>query len=226
MAAQSADQSANQPANEPLSRRERAALCEVMDQVGADAPTLCAGWTCYDLAAHLVLREGSPLSGAGLVFPPLERLTNKGMDRLKSRVPYPELVDRVRQGPPLLSPFRPSKVDRAANAVEYFVHHEDVLRAQPGWQRREIGSRDQDSLWARVGALGRLTSRRATVGIELVRTDVADNRRIRSGEPALVARGLPSELVLFVYGRGEHAHVEVEGDARAREAFDHGQLGL
>jgi len=217
---------AAQPANQSLSRRERDALCEVMDRVGPDAPTLCAGWTTYDLAAHLVLREGSPLSGAGLVFPPLERLTNKGMQRLRSRVSYPELVDRVRQGPPLLSPFRPAKVDRAANAVEYFVHHEDVLRAQPGWQPREIEPSDQDSLWARIGALGRLTARRATVGIELVRTDVADNRRIHSGEPALVARGLPSELVLFMYGRGEHADVDVEGDAQAREAFDHSQLGL
>ena len=217
---------AAQPANQSLSRRERDALCEVMDRVGPDAPTLCAGWTTYDLAAHLVLREGSPLSGAGLVFPPLERLTNKGMDRLRSRVPYPDLVDRVRHGPPMLSPFRPAKVDRAANAVEYFVHHEDVLRAQPGRQRREVDPRDQDSLWSRVGALGRLTARRATVGIELVRTDVADNRRIRSGEPTLVARGLPSELVLFVYGRGEHAEVEVEGDAEARKAFDHSQLGL
>jgi len=218
MAAQSASQS--------LSRRERVALCDLMDEVGPSAPTLCGGWTTYDLAAHLVLREGSPLSGAGLVFPPLERLTNKGMDRLKAKVPYPELVDRVRTGPPLLSPFRPAAVDRAANAVEYFVHHEDVLRAQPGRPRREIASRDQDSLWGRVGALGRLTSRRATVGIELLRTDVADNRRIRSGEPTLVARGLPSELVLFVYGRGENADVEVEGDAQARRAFDHSQLGL
>lgn len=212
--------------NQSLSRRERVALCDLMDEVGPDAPTLCEGWSTYDLAAHLVLREGSPLSGVGLVFPPLERLTNRGMERLKSRVSYPDLVDRVREGPPLLSPFRPSAVDRAANAVEYYVHHEDVLRAQPGRQRREVDPRAQDSLWNRVGALGRLTARRATVGIELLRTDVADNRRIRSGEPTLVARGLPSELVLFVYGRGEHADVEVEGDAQAREAFDHSQLGL
>ena len=212
--------------SQPLSRRERAALCDLMDEVGPDAATLCEGWTPYDLAAHLVLREGSPLAAVGIAFPPLERVSNHGLDRLKSQVPYPELVDRVRQGPPLLSPFRPAKVDRAANAVEYFVHHEDVLRAQPGWQQRDIDPHDQDSLWARIGALGRLTARRATVGIELVRTDVADNRRIRSGEPVLVARGLPSELVLFVYGLGEHAEVEVEGDAQARKAFDHSQLGL
>jgi uncharacterized protein (TIGR03085 family) len=209
-----------------LARRERAALCDLMDRVGADAPTLCAGWTTYDLAAHLALREGSPLAVAGAVFPPLERLTNRSMDKTKARTPYAELVDQVRKGPPLLSPFRPSPVDRAANAVEYFVHHEDVLRCQPGWTRRELDRRDQDSLWARVAALGRMLARRATVGIELVRSDTSDVRRIRSGEPTLVVRGLPGELVLFAYGRGAVADVEVEGDRDAQDAFDHSQLGL
>jgi uncharacterized protein (TIGR03085 family) len=209
-----------------LAGRERSALCDLMDEVGPDAPTLCEGWTTYDLAAHLVLREGSPLAVAGLAFPPLERLTNRGMDRLRSRVPYLTLVERVRQGPPLLSPFRPPQVDRMANAVEYFVHHEDVLRAQPGRPGRRLERRDQDSLWGRVGALGRLLARRAPVGIELVRSDVEDARRIRSGEPTLVVRGLPGELVMFAYGRGADADVEVEGDRAARDAFDHSQLGL
>jgi uncharacterized protein (TIGR03085 family) len=210
----------------PLARRERSALCDLMDEVGPDASTLCEGWTTYDLAAHLVLREGSPLAVAGIAFPPLERLTNRGMDRLRSRVPYVSLVERVRQGPPLLSPFRPAQVDRMTNAVEYFVHHEDVLRAQPGLPRRQVEARDQDSLWGRVGALGRLLARRAAVGIELVRSDTGDARRIRSGEPTLVARGLPSELVMFAYGRGAHADVEVQGDEAARDAFDHSHLGL
>jgi uncharacterized protein (TIGR03085 family) len=209
-----------------LSRRERSALCDLMDEVGPDAPTLCAGWTTYDLAAHLVLREGSPLAGVGIAFPPLERLTNRGMDRLRARLPYVTLVERVRQGPPLLSPFRPPQVDRVANAVEYFVHHEDVLRAQPGRAGRRLERRDQDSLWGRVGALGRMLARHATVGIELVRSDVEDTSRIRSGEPTLVVRGLPSELVLFAYGRGAHTDVEIEGDPAARDAFDHSQLGL
>lgn len=210
-----------------LAARERAALCDLMDRVGPDAPTLCEGWSTYDLAAHLVLREGAPLAAAGAVFPPLERLTNRGMDRLKSRVAYPSLVERVRRGPPLLSPFRPGPVDRAANAVEYFVHHEDVLRAQPGPQgRRELDERDQDSLWARLAGLGKMLGRRAGAGIELVRADATGVRRISSGEPVLVVRGLPGELVLFAFGRGVAADVEIEGDAEAQAAFDHSQLGL
>ena len=210
----------------PLSRRERAALCDLMDTVGPDAPTLCAGWTAYDLAAHLVLREGAPLAVAGMAFPPLERLTDRGMDGLKRKVPYPELVDRVRKGPPLLSPFRPPRVERTANAVEYYVHHEDVRRADAGWEPRELEARDQDSLWHRVGMLGRLLARRAEVGVELVRSDAPAVRRIRGGEPTLVVRGLPSELVLFAYGRGAVAAVELGGDELAQAAFEHSQLGL
>ena len=197
-----------------------------MDTVGPDAPTLCAGWTTYDLAAHLVLREGAPLAVAGMAFPPLERLTDRGMEGLKRKVGYPELVDRVRQGPPLLSPFRPARVERTANAVEYFVHHEDVRRVGAGWQPRELDARDQDSLWRRVGVLGRLLARRAAVGVELVRSDVAAAQRIKGGEPTLVVRGLPGELVLFAYGRGAVADVELDGDEQAKAAFEHSQLGF
>ncbi len=35
---------------------ERAALADLMAELGPDAPTLCEGWTTRDLAAHLVVR--------------------------------------------------------------------------------------------------------------------------------------------------------------------------
>ena len=212
----------------PLSRRERAALCDLMDSVGPDAPTLCAGWTTYDLAAHLVLREGSPLAAVGIVVPQLERLADRGMESLKARTPYPQLVDQVRGGPPLLSPFRAPRVDRAVNAVEYFVHHEDVRRAQadPSPDLGRLDRRDEDSLWRRLSGLGRLLAKRAKVGVELVRTDAPGVHRLNGKEPTVAARGLPSELVLFAYGRGAVADVEVEGDEDALREFDHRQMGL
>jgi len=37
--------------------RERLELCDLLLELGPDAPTLCEGWTTADLAAHLVLRE-------------------------------------------------------------------------------------------------------------------------------------------------------------------------
>ncbi|MGH3356894.1 MAG: TIGR03085 family metal-binding protein, partial [Nocardioidaceae bacterium] len=207
-----------------LSQRERAALCDLMDDVGPDAPTLCEGWTTYDLAAHLVLREGSPLSAPGIVLPRLEALVDRGMDRLKSQVGYAELVDRVRQGPPRLSLFRPARVDRMVNTIEYFIHHEDVRRGRPEWQARDLEQHDQTVLWSRLGALGRLLTRGSAVGVELARSDITAVRRVKAGEPTLVVRGLPSELVLFAYGRGAVAEVELGGDPEARAAFDHSQL--
>ena len=44
---------------------ERHALCDLMDEVGPDAPTLCGGWTAAHLAAHLVVRERRPATGPG-----------------------------------------------------------------------------------------------------------------------------------------------------------------
>nr|BFF25281.1 hypothetical protein GCM10025732_32460 [Glycomyces mayteni] len=41
----------------PVDERERRDLCELLAEVGPDAPTMCEGWTALDLAAHLVLRE-------------------------------------------------------------------------------------------------------------------------------------------------------------------------
>ncbi|WP_346995752.1 maleylpyruvate isomerase N-terminal domain-containing protein, partial [Dietzia sp. SLG310A2-38A2] len=43
-----------------LAQRERSALVETMRAAGPEAPTLCAGWTTRDLAAHLVVREARP----------------------------------------------------------------------------------------------------------------------------------------------------------------------
>ena len=50
------------------------------------------------------------------------------------------------------------------------MHHEDVRRAQPDWQPREISPELADVLWSRLG-MARLMLRKAPVGVELVRAD-------------------------------------------------------
>ena len=50
---------------------ERAALLDLLERLGPDAPTLCEGWATHDLAAHLVVRERRPVAGPGYVFPAL-----------------------------------------------------------------------------------------------------------------------------------------------------------
>ncbi len=72
--------------------------------------------------------------------------------------------------------------------VEYFVHHEDVLRAQPDWQPRKVDAELADLLWDRL-SLARLMLRKAPVGVELVRADSGQRRppRRRMPHPAACA---------------------------------------
>ena len=64
---------------------ERAALCDTLEKFGADAPTLCEGWTTLDLAAHLVAREARSDAAAGLVVPFLALHLQKVMDQYKAK---------------------------------------------------------------------------------------------------------------------------------------------
>lgn len=48
---------------------ERAQLCDLLDELGPDAPTLLEPWMTRDLAAHLALRDLDRLAGPGLVLP-------------------------------------------------------------------------------------------------------------------------------------------------------------
>lgn len=205
---------------------ERAALCDLLAEVGPDAATLCAPWTTYDLAAHFVLRERRPVSAVGIVAPPLAPLTRRTMRRLKARHDYPTMLEQVRGGPPRWSPYAAPKVAHAAEPVELFVHHEDVRRAMPHWQPRELPFAAQNALWSRLRAAGRLLVRRSPVGLEVVRTDSPDSVRLKKGEPTVVARGLPSELMLFCFGRGSVADIELEGDEAAIGQLRDARLGL
>jgi uncharacterized protein (TIGR03085 family) len=208
------------------SRDERRALCALLDEKGPKAPTLCEGWATLDLAAHLVLREHRPDAGAGILGGPLARYTASVQRRLAERVPYPRLVDMVRNGPPRLSVFGIPGMDDRANLVEYFVHHEDVRRGEPGWQPRSLDPGLSDLLWRRLG-MTRLILRRAPVGIEMARDDVdgggGGTRQLRlaikTGAPLVTVTGHPGELVMWALGRTTAAQVRLDGTPKAVEAL-------
>ena len=44
----------------PVSQSERAALADLLEQLGPDRPTCCEGWATQDMAAHLVVRDRRP----------------------------------------------------------------------------------------------------------------------------------------------------------------------
>ena len=162
-------------------RDERLALSALLAETGPDAPTLCAGWTTGDLAAHLVLRERRPDAAAGVIGGPLHGHTERVQSRMRQRIPFADLVQMFRTGPPKLSFMAIPGMDERANAVEYFVHHEDVRRAAPDWEPREIGRGESRVLWHRL-RLARFMLRKAPVGVELARDDAgADGPAFASG---------------------------------------------
>ncbi|MFG2072775.1 TIGR03085 family metal-binding protein [Nonomuraea maritima] len=201
-------------------RGERTALCDLLDRLGPDAPTLCEGWTTADLAAHLVVRERRPDAMPGIAVKPLSGYTASVQRGVKERHPYPELVRLVREpgGAYALLP----ALDEAVNTLEFFVHHEDVRRAQPSWEPRELPADLDRLIWKRVAGGARLMLRKAPVGVVLHRLGGG----VALGGPRHGARvevtGRASELLMFCFGRQEHAEVELTGDpddiARLRAA--------
>ena len=197
---------------------ERRALCALLDKTGPDAPTLCEGWTTGDMAAHLVLRERRPDAAAGVAGGPLAGYTARVQQRLRDRIPFPDLVRMIRSGPPRLSVMALPGVDELANAVEYFVHHEDVRRGAPGWEPRELSRGEADMLWHRL-RLARFMLRKAPVGVELARDDIeggtgegpAYRITARNATPAVTVVGSPAELTMWVMGRRAAAQVRMDG---------------
>ena len=110
-------------------------------------------------------------------------------------------------------------MDERTNAVEYFVHHEDVRRAVPDWEPREIGRGQSGVLWHRLRS-ARVMLRKAPVGVELARDEAeADGRSYRitakNATPAVTVIGSPAELTMWVMGRTGAARVRFDGTEAA-----------
>lgn len=191
--------------------QERLALCALFEEVGPAAPTLCAGWTTRDLAAHLAVRERRPDAAPGILLAPLAGYTAR-VQRAIGQRPWPDLVELVRCGPPAWSPLGLPGLADGVNATEFFVHHEDVRRARPAWAPRPPDPQRDRVLWQLVGSVGRLSYRNSPVGIVLRRHDGAEHTA-RRGPRTVTLAGAPAELVLHACGRDEVV-VEFEGQQR------------
>ena len=201
-----------------LAQQERQTLCDLLVERGPDAPTLCEGWSTADLAAHLVVRERRPDSGPGLVWPPLAGYTDKVRTAVRDRTPWEKLVETVRRGPPLL--LRP--FDGPMNTVEFFIHVEDVRRAQDGWDPRPLSPELADALWARVGAGGMAKKVPATIVI----TSPGRAEKEHGSGPRLTLAGEPGELTMFGAGRQAAARVQISGDDALAAQLRTAPLGI
>jgi uncharacterized protein (TIGR03085 family) len=135
---------------------------------------------------------------------------------------FSRLVHRLRTGPPKWSLFRIPRINEGANNVEFFVHHEDIRRAEPDWQPRLLTNETEDLLWKRGRRTARLL-RSAPAGVVLVRADTGERhvaRPARDGEEVLTLTGMPQELLIYLYGRRTHARVERDGDPETLEVFE------
>ena len=204
---------------------ERARLCDLLDELGPEAPTLLEPWTTRDLAAHLVVREHDSLAGPGLVLPGAWGRLAERRRRALAVGDFTGLVATIRSGPPP-GFFRIGWVRRFPNLNEFFVHHEDVRRANGRGPRTTELAMDE-ALWRNVSQAPWFLARRLRgAGLELRWAATARTVRARRGEPTVHMTGPPGELLLYLFGRQRAAEVDIVGPAEAVEALGRARFGI
>jgi uncharacterized protein (TIGR03085 family) len=203
-------------------RRERRDLTDLLIETGPDAPTLCAGWTTRDLAAHLAVRDRRVDAMAGVLIPSLSG-HGEQVRRAKAARPYPEVVAEVRN-PPWWSPLSNPLTGELINGLEFFIHHEDVRRAAPGWTPRTLDAAHYKALWSAVRFTARLGLRGLHVPVA-VRAPGLGEVTVGGDAPRATVIGDPGELALFLSGRQRAANVDVEGAPETAERLRTARLG-
>jgi uncharacterized protein (TIGR03085 family) len=204
-------------------RRERRLLADLLLATGPDAPTLCAGWTTRDLAAHLVVRERRPDAAAAGLIPPLAG-HGEHVRLAKAAEPYAQVVHEVRT-PPWWSPVSNPLTDELANGLEFFIHHEDVRRGEGGWTARTLDPGQERSIWSTVRFTARFGLRKLGFPVAL-RAPGFGEVTIGGDTPRATVVGAPGELALFVSGRQRAAAVDVEGDPETAEKLRTASFGM
>ena len=190
---------------------ERRHLAALLRRVGPDAPTLCEGWVTRDLAVHLIERDSRPDLIAGTALPKIPVLTKRAQEadaQLRGQ-DWAELVSKVEK-PAVYSPARLGPLDKRMNTAEFFVHHEDVRRAQETWHRRQLLQEEELDLWAALKLMGKPLLRPEQDSILLVANGYGSVTGGKAKTSTVrIVRGTPSELLLWAFGRREQAEVAI-----------------
>lgn len=202
-------------------------MCESFEVLGPQAPTLIQGWTAHDLAAHLVVRERDPIAGPCLVLPgPFQRIAERRRLRLVRQRDFAWLIARLRSGPPA-GFFRIRWVRSMASLNEFFVHHEDVRRANGFGSRDPLPPALEIALWRNARRGGWYLSRRLRKsGLELRWAGTSARVRLRPSRSAACISGSPGEILLYLFGRQDAACVEVTGSPSAVAAVHRTHFGM
>jgi uncharacterized protein (TIGR03085 family) len=192
---------------------ERALLCDLLDEYGPDAPTLCAGWSTGDLAAHLVVRENSLLPAAGIFVPALAPMTVRAMARVRRR-PFREVLARIRRGG--LLP-REGRLGEALHLLEFVVHRQDIARAStdrddpPDADAGEVDAGLDAAVFEQLRRSAGRLGHNVPPGLGvLVRSWRHGSIDVRRGPAVLIVDGTPVELALWLYGRVGASRVRIE----------------
>lgn len=157
---------------------------------------------------HIWVLSHDPLSWPGLVIPALSGASQRRGDRFKLRWDYATLVAqlRTRSGSIACMPLDWLEGHRHALG-EYYTHTEDIRRAGE-FPRRSQSSETEDALWIRAHTAGRQlwTRRRDAVHFTAPNHEPST---IGRGAPKIRVDGLPSETILWTYGRDEVADVKI-----------------
>lgn len=203
---------------------ERAALADDLVSFGPDAPTILDDWNAQDLLEHLILRERRPdlLVGPHVPLPAVAQWTEKERAKLLEK-DWTEQVGIFRNGPGRFSPVR--GLDGLLNTGEYFVHHEDLRRARPGWEPRPLPESSERELWSVLRRMAKLLVR---TGVDVTLVSPLGGLRLpgtREQGPVRV-HGPASELLLWAFGRDRVARVRIEGEPEAVTALHRGERGI
>ena len=167
------------------------------------------------------MRERRLDATPGIAVPFLAGYTEKVQRQVAASTDWDELVDKIASGPPLLSPFK--LLDPVANMDEMFIHHEDVRRAQKGWQPRALDEATVKGLRRPLAIMARLTMGSVPARVTLQTPD-GDTVAVVGRGPELTVTGDIGELTMFVAGRDE-AQLTFS-DAQAVQAVRAARRGL
>lgn len=206
---------------------ERSAFADTLRATASNAPTLCGEWNAAQLTAHLVLRERSLVElGGRLPVAALQRRAHDAVTKYASTYSYPDLITRFESGPPLYSAFALPAFREAVNLLEYVVHHEDVRRARPGFEPRELSVGDQAAVFARLRFGARVTLRQVPQGVRLVAPSHGEISAPKRGASTVTVKGDPVELALVIMGRQRVAQVSYEGPPDDVASFSGARISI
>ena len=204
-----------------FARAERIALCDTAVSLGPAAPTLCEGWQVKDLLVHLLIRERRPWAAPGIFLPPLAPVLRKA-EAAYAAQPLEALAARLRD--PKGTAFSIGPIEKAVNTVEFFVHHEDLRRAQPGWEPRTLPAAAERDLWRTLKLLGKGLVRSAETPV--VVSNGTDTATLRAGDEPVTITGPVGELLLFCFGRHQVRDLVFDGPAERITQLENASLGF